>query len=170
MYSGRTLSCCHRKELLPFHIPRLTLQMREHLVYLYYICRKPRASLRLVCVFMVQSLGDGELPFGVVAYCPLSREDRLGHWTTLTQLFCSVPSTGILGMLHVHFSTWCRRVPGSSLALWERFLLTESFCLSRQQSFCRVSLLQTFFPGTCSFHTLTLTLLKNMPKSLDSVG
>lgn len=83
--------------------------------------RSPKqASGRLVCTFStVQSLEGGELTFEITAHWPLSKEDGLIHWGTLTYsswapgpAASSVASTGILAAC---FIVWCGCALRSSL-------------------------------------------------------
>lgn len=95
------------------------------------------------------------------------------HWHSSSAPGPAISSGASPGILAACFIAWHRHAPRSSLGLWERFSLLESFFKAAGFLSGFIVMLQTFFPGNCSFQTLTLTSLKELalhkPKSLASV-
>lgn len=112
---------------------------------------------------------DSTKLFEIMAYCPFSREDRLGHWTTVTQLFCSWSLCKLCGQ-HRDLCSVLQRV----VQMFTKELLGfvgRVFTPRVTSQDSRISvMLPTFSPWNCSFQTPALTSFKELalhePKSL----
>lgn len=135
-----SLSCCHRQELLPFHILRLILQLREY------------ASVSILHLQKAQSKGQEDWSVYSTQWKAWREESllsksrhtglwtgRIGlvtgpHWHSLWALGPTTSSVARAGIFAVCFMAWCRHVLRSSLGCEKGSYSHSQF--SGQQDFC----------------------------------